>query len=156
MSEKKRHHGDFSVTIQPPPPIWVTFLLFLARRYLDRMSRWLPWMVLWDATTIGVSSNIPHPSCKARARCALQNLIYKIAQVDYLSLKAMRSHSRSVVKRVQWSDVQRQINVFVQFRHLALHMKVFTRLTKKGWYCGCRQCTTYTSVVISTTEFLMR
>lgn len=75
--------------------------------------------------------HFPHPSCKARARCALQNLIYKIAQVDYLSLKAMRSHSRSVVKRVQWSDVQRQINVFVQFRHLALHMKVFTRLTKK-------------------------
>ncbi len=36
----------------------VTFLLFLARRYLDRMSRWLLWMALWDATTIGVSSNI--------------------------------------------------------------------------------------------------
>ena len=30
----------FDVTIQPPPLMRVTFLLFLARRYLDRMSRW--------------------------------------------------------------------------------------------------------------------
>ena len=59
-STKSQRIGFISlfVTIQPPPPIWVTFLLFLARRYLDRMSRWLPWTALWDATTIGVSSNI--------------------------------------------------------------------------------------------------
>lgn len=70
--------------------------------------------------------HIPPPSCKARARCALQNFIYKIAQVDYLSLNAMRSHSRSVVKRVQWSDVQRQINVFVISVIWTAHESVYT------------------------------
>lgn len=70
--------------------------------------------------------HFPPPSCKVRTRCALQNLIYKIAQVDYLSLKAMRSHSRSVVKRVQWSDVQRQINVFVSSVIWTAHESVYT------------------------------